>query len=261
MRKKLWTILLTIFVFLSGSMLGISAVYRVDTVTVNVNYVTEVAKLEGETLQARLEEEYQGVCTLFAKQKAAEVILEEYPFFRITGFEKAYPKRLVIEVTENVEVYAIEKTAGEEYYVLNAEGVVLDIRDTYLNRLNGEENVVLKGLNVTAEKGAVPTEDDAFLTVLAVCQTLSEKLNGIRCNVVSVDLIRRSPEMVLVITMREGVKVYISNPEQFMQEKAQVALDKYFALSDAEKTGGRILLVEDAGQIYSDYSSVDEFQQ
>ena len=260
MCKKLWTILLTVFVFLSGSMLGISAVYRVDTVTINVNYVTEVARAEGEVLQARLEEEYQGVCTLFAKQKKAEDILEEYPYFRITGFEKSYPKRLIIEVTENAEVYAIEKTAGAEYCILNAEGVVLEIRDTYFNRLNGEENVVLKGLNVTAEKGNQPTEDDAFATVLLVCQTISEKLNGIRCNVVSVELIRRSPEMVLAITMREGVKVYISNPEQLMQEKVTVALTKYFALTDAEKTGGRLLLVEDSGQIYADYSSVDEFQ-
>ena len=144
MRKKLWTILLTIFVFLSGALLGLSTVYRVDTVTLDVNYVTEEARVEGEKIQTRLEKAYQGECTFFVKQKTAEDILKEYPYFRVTGFEKSFPKRLVIEITENAEVYAIEKTVGEEYYILSADGVVLDIRDNYINPLNGEENVILK---------------------------------------------------------------------------------------------------------------------
>ena len=36
-------------------------------------------------------------------------------------------------------------------------------------------------------------------------------------------------------------------------------VSEYNALSDAEKTGGRILLFENLGEIYADYSSVDEF--
>ena len=259
MRKRLWTILLTVFVFLSGTALGLSTVYRVDTVTVNVNYVTEAAKVEGELLQTRLEESYEGASTLFAKQKIADEVLKDYPYFRITGFEKSYPKRLVIDVTENAEVYAIEKTAGQEYYILSADGVVLDVRNTHVNLLNGEENVVLKGLLVAAEKGKVPTGDVCFSSVLSICQGLSGKLNGVRCNVVSVNLIRRTPEMVLSVTMREGVKIYISNPSDLTKEKVEVALTKYASLSDAEKTGGRILLFENAGEIYADYSSVDEF--
>ena len=261
MRKRLWTILLTVFVFLSGTILGISTVYRVDTVTVNVNYVTEVAKEEGATLQNRLEEAYQGVSTLFVKQKTADEILKEYPYFRITDFKKSYPKRIVIDVTENAEVYAIEKTAGEEYYILSADGVVLDIRDTHINRLNGEENVILKGLTVNVEKGQKPMGDECFASVLALCQEFSTELNGIRCNVVSVQLIRRSPKVVLSVTMREGVKVYINNPEQLTKEKTEEALTKYLALSDAEKMCGRILLFENSGQIYSDYSPIDEFEQ
>ena len=261
MRKRLWTILLTVFVFLSGTALGLSTVYRVDTVTVNVNYVTEVAKEEGAGLQSCLEEAYQGVSTLFVKQETADEILKEYPYFRITGFKKSYPKRLVIEVTENAEVYAIEKTAGEEYYILSADGVVLDIRDTHINRLNGEENVILKGLDITAEKGEKPLGDACFAAILSLGQEFSTKLNGIRCNVVSIQLIRRSPEVVVSVTMREGVKVYISNPEQLTKEKTEEALTKYLALSDTEKTCGRILLFENAGQIYSDYSSIDEFEQ
>ena len=261
MRKRLWTSLLTVFVFLSGTALGLSTVYRVDTVTVNVTYVTAEAKTEGEFLQAQLEKAYEGSSTFFVKQKTAEEVLSDYPYFRVTGFEKSYPKRIVIDITENAEVYAIEKTAGEEYYVLSADGTVLDVRDNYINPLNGEENVVLKGLTVAVKKGKIPTGDDCFSSVLSICQEMSTILNGIRGNVVSVSLIRRSPEVVLAVEMREGVKIYISAPEQFTKEKATTALTKYTSLSDNEKLGGRILLFENSGEIYADYSSVDEFVQ
>jgi hypothetical protein len=259
MRKRLWTILLTVFVFLSGTALGLSTVYRVDTVTVNVTYVTAEAKTEGQLLQERLEKAYEGDSTFFVHRKKAEEVLSEYPYFRITGFEKSYPKRIVIDVTENAEVYAIEKTAGEEYYVLSADGVTLAIRNTHINPLNNEENVVLKGLSVVVEKGKTPTGDACFSSVLAVCQEFSSFLNGIRGNVVSVSLIRRNPEVVLAVEMREGVKIYISAPEQFTKEKAVTALTNYTALTDNEKMGGRILLFENSGEIYADYSSVDEF--
>ena len=260
MRKKLLTILLTVFVFLSGAALGISTVYCVDTVTVNVHYVTEEAKTEGAELQVRLEEAYCGTNTFFAKQKTAEDVLKDYPYFRITDFEKSYPKRLVIDITENAEVYAIEKTPDEEYYILSADGVVLDVRDTHINRLNGEENVILKGLDVSIEKGSVPKGDACFTAVLSVCQEFSTMLNGIRCNVVSVSLRNRTPEMVLVVTMREGVKIYFSNPTQLIKEKVEAALSEYDGLTDAEKTTGRILVVENSGEIYPDYSSMDEFE-
>ena len=59
MRKRLWTILLTVFVFLSGTALGLSTVYRVDTVTVNVTYVTAEAQAEafGRIEEMLLEDE------------------------------------------------------------------------------------------------------------------------------------------------------------------------------------------------------------
>ena len=132
MRKKFWTILLTLIVFLSGAMLALSTVYRVETVTVNVQYVTEEAKTKGEVLQAHLEEAYEGVSTFFVKQETADEVLKEYPYFRLISFEKSFPKRIVIDVVENAETYAVEK-AENEYYILSSDGVVLDIRDAIFN--------------------------------------------------------------------------------------------------------------------------------
>ena len=259
MRKKFWTILLTAFVFLSGSALGISTVYRVETVTVNVQYVTDGARTEGERLQACLEDAYQGNSTFFAKRKTAEDVLAENPYFRLTGFEKSYPKRLVIDLVEKAEIYAVEKTAGVEYYLLSADGVVLDIRNTYPHPSSGEEPVLLKGLTATAEIGKVPTGDGYLTELLSVCNEFSTQLNGIRSNVVSVELLRKEPETVLSVTMREGVRIYMINPGAQTAEKVACALTKYFALSDAEKMSGRILLIENSGEIYADYSKVDDF--
>lgn len=258
MRKKFWTILLTIIVFLSGTMLALSTVYRVETVTVNVQYVTEEAKTKGEALQTRLEEAYEGVSTFFVKQETADAVLKEYPYFRLISFEKSFPKRIVIEVVENAETYAIEK-AENEYYVLSSDGVVLDIRDTHVNTLTGEENVILKGLNITAEKGQTPLGDECFNEILTTCQTFSTKLNGIRANVVSVELMHRTPETVLAVTMREGVKIYLVNTADQVEGKIDVALAKYFALSDEEKMCGRILLIESSEGFYADYSKVADF--
>ena len=136
-----------------SAVLGVSTVYRIEKVTVEASLVSEEAKAESEHLQKELEELYQRDSIFFAGTDKAKSLLQSYPYFRITGFEKSYPKRLVIELTENAEVYAIEKTAGAEYYILNADGVVLEIRGEHVNQLNKEENVLLKGLNVTAKKG------------------------------------------------------------------------------------------------------------
>lgn len=259
MRKKIWTILLTACVFLSGTVLGFSTVYRVEDVTVQVAYVTEEAKLQGDGLQIRLEEAYEGVCTFFAKKSVAEEVIKEYPYFRISGFKKSYPKRLVFEVTENAEVYAIEKTVGAEYYVLSYDGVVLDIRDSHINPLSNEENVVLKGLTVSVTRGEKPLGDPYFMPMLSVCQHLSEGLNGIRANIQSIELIRRMPETIFAISTREGVKIYLNNPNVLTAEKVTAALNKYLSLSDEQKLTGRILLFENSGEIFSNYSAVDEF--
>lgn len=259
MRKKLWTILLTIFVFLSGAILGVSTVYRVKDVTVNVAYVTEDARLKGEILQQKLQEAYEEECTFFVNKKAAEEILKEYPYFRLSGFEKSYPKRLVLEVTENAEMYAIEGLSGKEYYILSGDGIVLEVRDNPHNPLNGEENVVMKGLNVKATRGEAPQGDKCFAPMLAVCNELSKQLNGIRSNVVSIEVVRSSPEVILRVVTREGVKLYFSSPDKLTAEKVAEAVQCYTGLSDEEKLMGRILLVENHGEIFSSYSAVDEF--
>ena len=135
MRKKLWVILLTALVFLSGSVLGVSTVYRVDEVTVDALVVSKEAEAEAETLKDRLEEAYKKASIFFANDEKAQEVLADFPYFRLTDFEKSYPNRLIFKITEDAEVYALENAAGQEYYILGEDGMLLDIRNTYINPL------------------------------------------------------------------------------------------------------------------------------
>ena len=258
MQKKLWVILLTALIFLSVSILGVSAACRVEQVTLNTSLVTDEAKLQAEELQYLLDEAYEKDSIFFANDEKAQEILKEFPYFHITEFEKSYPNRLVIKVVEDAEVYAVEKVAGEEYYILGADGTVLDIRSTPENPLNGEENVVIKGLTVTAENGKQPTGDEYFAGVLSLCEEMSAALGGIRRNATEVEVFARGPEPIFVITMREGVRVYIGAPTVRTQEKVEKALNEYMSLSSEEKTIGRIAVSEKDGEILCSYSQNDE---
>ncbi len=259
MQKKLWVILLTALIFISVSILGISAACRVEQVTLNTSLVTQEAKAQAEELQKRLDEAYDKDSVFFADDTKALEILKEFPYFHITAFEKSYPNRLIIKVVEDAEVYAVEKKAGEEYYILAADGTVLDIRATAFNPLNGEENVVIKGLNVTAENGKQPTGDEYFLSLLNLCEELSSKLGGIRRNVIAVEVFARGPEPIFLITMREGVKLYIGAPDVRTGEKVEKALGAYMGLTGEQKSSGRIAVSDKDGEILCSYSANDEF--
>lgn len=258
MQKKLWVILLTVLIFLSVSVLGISAACRVEQVTLNTSLVTEEAKPQAEELQALLEEAYKKDSVFFADDGKARDILKEFPYFHITAFEKSYPNRLIIKVVEDAEVYAVEAKAGETYYILGADGTMLDIRSTPMNPLNGEENVVIKGLNVTAENGKQPTGDEYFASVLSLCEEMSSVLGGIRRNVTVVEVFARGPEPIIAVTMREGVRLYIGAPTVETKLKVEKALGAYMSLTNEQKTSGRIAVSDKNGEILCSYSANDE---
>ena len=259
MQKKILVIILTALVLLSGSTLGFSAVYRVRDLTLNLSCVTQEACAEGEKLQKALEEAYEKRSMFTVKEKEANKVLAQYPYFCLSKFEKSYPQRLIITVTENAEIYAVEKEAGKEYLILGSDGTLLEIREDYSNTLNGAANVLLKGIHVTGTFGEIPTGDDCFITMLTICQSFSEKLDGIRRNVVSVEVIRRVPELLFKVTMREGVAIYFNAPGEYTEEKVAKAVLVYQSLQQDEKLTGRIYIFENAGEVLYQYSSVDEF--
>lgn len=259
MGKKILVICLTALLFISASVLGVSAVFRVREVTLEKSVVSEAASIEAESLKTRLEEAYLKDCTLFVDKSDAEEIIKEFPYFRLTGFKKSQPNRIVVSVAEDAEVYALEKADGSGYYQLNAKGEVLGSSETPKNRLDGRDNVLLKGFTPTID-GVTLVGDECLQSALAFSMKIDEAFGGIRRNVLSVEVFHRTPSQVCVYRLREGVKFYVVNPSKMTEEKANAALNKYLSLSDGEKLRGAIVVSDRADGVVVEYAETDDFQ-
>lgn len=257
MRKKTVVILLTALVFIAVAVLGVSTVFRVRSAKVEAEVISQAAMAEVEELQNRLQEAYDKDSTFNVNDKKAKEILEDFPYFRITGFSKSYPDKIILKVTEDAEVFAMQKADSEDYYILGADGMILAIRSQTENRLDGSPNVIVsgEGLNVTGEKGEKINGGDNVNAMLDICLVMAEELNGLRDNVVSVQVAKYAPEFCIV--MREGVKIYIGEPTVMTQEKANAVIEKYLSLTDAQRMKGRIAVTANEGEILISYSEID----
>lgn len=258
MSKKILTIILTALMFLSCALLGISSVFRVEEVSVVANLLTEQAKAETQDFKEKLSSLYVEENIFSVKQTQMDALLSKYPYLHITNFKKEYPNKIVVTVSEDAEVYAVE-TENEEYYILSGEGVLLETRTSKFNRWDGFENVLLKGLTLQNANGVV-TGDSCWSSLFSICKTMDERLGGIRSNVLSVEVLSRTPETFYLLRMREGVNIYIRNPLELTEQKANEAIDKYLSLSDEERMTGRLILFDVDGKVFAQYALEDEFQ-
>lgn len=253
MKKKALVIILTVLLFLSGVGLGYATVFRVDDVVVKVSAISKEAESEAKELRDRLRKHYVNDNILLADDTDARKIVEDFPYFRISAFKKDLPNRIVLTVTEDAEVYAVKK-AENEYYILGADGTILAIRSTPINRLDEGDNVEIHGLDISGEKGQI-AQSAHLADILAFCNQLSERLNGIRDNIRLIEFSTYDPQYR--ITMREGVKIYVQNPSVLTKEKAEKAAEKYLGLQDEERLTGRIGVFEKDGNIAVSYVKDD----
>lgn len=266
--KKALVIVLTVLIFLSCSILGFATVFRIDSVQVNSTVVSAEAVTEAEEMQVLLTSAYQSENTVFAKDAKAREIVNGFPYFRFVTFKKAYPNRLVIEVAEDAEVYAVAKNAEKtEYYILNAQGTVLGVRGDYLNRADATGktyNVLLSGFSATGNKGETLVGDGNYNYLLSVCKKADEILGGIRGNVISAEIQGgASPETVVIkLVTREGVSLYLRNPSSLCLEKTEKIIGYYTAkngsgLTDQQRTRGALIVQEVAGELQCVYFDQD----
>ena len=261
--KKIITIILTALVFLSAAILGVSTVYRVDNVRVDITALSTEGDAESDALQKRLQQAYYKQGIFFAEQTEAEAALEDFPYLRLVSFKKEYPNLLVITVAEDAEVYATPKdSSNSAYYILNADGVILGERATYVNRVDA--HLPAYNILLTAQRsGASLTGEECIELFFPFCQKLSALLGDkIRANVKSIESVSpttQGAQSFYRITMVEGVKIYLFNPTENIEMKAAKAVEKYFALTDAQKMTGRIAVTEDGSSLRLDYSEWDGF--
>ncbi len=230
---------MTLVVFLAGAVLGVSTVYRVDGVAIDYESVSFASDAEIEELQNALSKAYKGDSTLFLSETDAKKIFKKYPYFRMTGFKIKYPNKVVVSLAEDEEVYAFEKADGG-YYILGGNGVVLGERETYANRADEGDNVIVRGVAATGERGGRLSGDNVE-AVVGFLSVLSESLGGIRNNVVSVEKTSPASTVTLLSCQTvEGVKLVVENPETLTADKAVALAERYLALADGERLTGEL---------------------
>ncbi len=256
-QKRILTIVLTALLFVSAVILGISSTFRIDVVTVEFTLLSEDGKARSQTLQEELTSLYKRESILSLKADKAKEALVDYPYFRMTAFEKQSPDKVYIKIVEDGETYAVQ--SGEEYYIVSGEGIVVERRETPVNRLDGQENLLVHGLNVSGNKGGSLTGDDCWQSMLTFCTAFDAELNGIRKNVLFAEVYKRTPEVFFRLQMREGVVLYISSPQILTTEKAKKAFNAYMGLSDGERTQGSLTIFEVESEVLAEYKSDSNF--
>ncbi len=238
-KKTFWTILLTCLLFLASVFVGGATVYRVDHVTVKAALISEDAKTEAAALQEKLLSAYKGESSFSLDEKAANTIFKEFPYFQMKSFKAKYPNKLVVEITEDDEVFAVQTESGD-YCILGLDGTVFGTRSSLKNRSDGADNILLAGLTPTGVRGEIVTGEH-WSETLAFCNAASEKLNGIRSNVVAVNFEKPSASVSrLTLQMKEGVKIVVNNPDVGTTDMAAAAIDCYTGLTDSARLTGEI---------------------
>ena len=239
--KKVLVIILTAIAFLSAAFIGVANVYRVDGVVLEAKMFSEVAKAEAAAMQVELQEVYTGESSLFVKDALAKEVIEKYPYFRLTKFEKRYPNLLVVEATEDMEVFAVQ--SGEEYYILSETGTILDVRADFNNRVDGEPNIIITGAIPSGSVGDV-VAGVGFAETMKICALMAERLNGVRSNIerIEFDDIERGGRIFLC--MREGVKICLVHAHLLTEEKGIALTDAYLSMEDEERLTGFLHVTE-----------------
>jgi hypothetical protein len=256
--KKVITILLTVVLFAVAVILGCDSVFRVSELKLAVYPVSEEAQLEAEELKEKLENVYVNKSVFSAKGEDASEVFSQFPYFRLTGFEKEYPNKLVIKVTEDAEVFAVQ--SGEQYYVLGIDGTILSVRGSSLNRSDGKNNVLVTGFEISGEKGE-KFQGERLALVLPLLQELSSRLGGLRSNLTEVSFsIQGGSIEEYCLQTTEGVRILVRKVDEFTKEKGQMIAETYSNLSDADRLTGVIFATNNESKATVVYSSMGNFQ-
>ena len=257
-KRNVIAIILTALIFIAAALIGVSSVYRVSAVTLDVSVISEAAKGEADELQRKLAERYRDESIFFVEKQEAEEEFAAFPYFRMVSFKKTYPNRLVIQASEDAELFAVDR--GNGYYILGGDGTILGVREDAANRSDGADNIVVTGLSAFGEKGELLGGDENISYLLTLCSTVSLQLDGLRSNVLSIEVTKPTSvakDVSFCLSMREGVKVYVRNPQNLTEKKASAFVSLYLSLKSEERLGGRIEVTDDAlnpGEVRVSYS-------
>ncbi len=256
MKKKVIITTVVAFVLLAAVIAaGLNAIFTVTHVRADFTTYSEAGSADAVELRGRLDQ-YIGKSSTFLDLGELSEEVARYPFFRLACIEKRYPTTVYLRIEERKETYAI---AGEDGYTTFADNGLL-LRSGLSENTNrcGGQNILLEGFSFTAEGSPATMQGEYAEALLSVMQAFKSALTEPRANVLTVTLMRNTSDRrndFFRIRMCEGVAIDLADPASYPAEKAALALEKYFALSDEMRTFGFITVVDGAnGELFADYS-------
>ncbi|MBO4989546.1 MAG: FtsQ-type POTRA domain-containing protein [Clostridia bacterium] len=261
MNKKLIAMICSLIFVLAGGMLLFGVTLSVNEYRLSGTIYSEQARAEASEAHQKLDEKL-GTNLLFVSEKEIRSVFDEYPYLSVLSVEKDFPKRVEIRIEEKMEVYAIPYRTAESrgYCMVDRNGLILNLKGDNANRLDGEANVPIEGIEIqnpvvgqTVEESSYTvdgrTQEGAFGRLQEALAILHDRFGGLRSCVRSVSF--RSPtgeekDETFVCAMSEGVTITLVGPGVKGTEKAEAAAARYLSLNDTQKLFGKIFVCDDA---------------
>ncbi len=250
-KRKLLTAIVAFVLLAAVVAAGLNAIFTVTYVRLEYESYSLQGSEEGGDLREKLDA-FVGKSTTFLDLDDVAAVVAKYPAMRLISIEKRYPTVVRLVVRERRETFTFARQDG--YAVLDEEGKYLYDKQTTDNRAAGK-NILLEGFSFTVADGEVSGAYLPELTALAAA--FRSEIKELRANILSVTVAQateRPEDHTFRLVMQEGVMIDIAEPAVHIGEKAACALEQYLALSDEERTGGYLTVVEGPDGIHYDYS-------
>lgn len=199
--------------------------------------------------------EYEGKSLLFLDEKEIETKINESTVYNVESVEKVFPSTIKVVLSAMQERYAIDAGDGT-YFILDELFTVADKRASISNSADALDNILLGFIGVEPPALQIKTRIDADSNVeFSLIDKIAEGLGSPRDHITKITFDDKGyGNYYLYVSMREGVVIEIRKAVENTDEKIRVAFEKYFALEDKDKLGGKIICYElQEGGVVADY--------
>lgn len=267
MKSKKYVIGYAIAVFVLVFIIAFNSVCSITQFDVRFETGSASAAQSAEKVQERLNG-YLNKSYLFFKTAnvddiVAEICEEDGTYLKVVSVRKKFPNKVTAVIEEEYEQYAFYSEADNKYYVTDADGKVLAVKESADNNISeNAANVEITGFTCSsAAEGETLGADESvqFSLLIYLLSVADEKLGGAFGRFSKIEyLVNKYDDEFFCFTFTEGVKIWLTNimaEDSREDECFSAALDAYAGLSDAEKTYGYLLAVVSTSGVHADYNT------
>lgn len=268
MKSKKYVIGYAIAVFVLVFIIAFNSVCSITQFDVRFETGSAPAAQSAEKVQERLNG-YLNKSYLFFKTAnvddiVAEICEEDGTYLKVVSVQKKFPNKVTAVIEEEYEQYAFYSEADNKYYVTDADGKVLAVKESADNNISeNAANVEITGFTYSsAAEGETLEADESvqFSLLMDLLSVADEKLGGAFGRFSKIEYLKnpQGDMEYFCFSFTEGVKIWLTDimaEDSREDECFSAALDAYAGLSDAEKTYGYLLPVVSASGVHADYYS------